>query len=273
MDIKKLLIRAGSGLIYVAIIVGCTLWGMNGIYLLGILFAGLATIEFEKLCGNLSLRDLPLVLLDLAGVYALLFAFNPTAPIITLCAWVAIMIVRMISELYTKRENPLRSLSISALIQLYIGLPFSLMVATATISIPKIILLLFIFLWINDTGAYIVGSLIGKHKLFVRVSPKKSWEGFFGGLIFNIGAAFLFCYGITSYFGFHSNIWIWIGWTLIVTIFGTWGDLIESLIKRFLNVKDSGNLIPGHGGILDRIDSFLLAMPAAFLYVVYLLII
>ncbi|MDE5808533.1 MAG: phosphatidate cytidylyltransferase [Muribaculaceae bacterium] len=266
MELKKLLTRAFSGLIYVIIIVGSILWGYPGVALLGVLFAILATYELEKICHDVEENNKLMLWLDIAGVVALSLSFNPWITIVPIIVWICIMIVRFVSQLYVKNANPLRSLSHSFLAQIYIGVPLASMSACAFLVDPKVILLVFIMLWINDTGAFIVGSLIGKHKLFERISPKKSWEGFFGGLIFNIIAAVLFCYCSDSFMGLHSNIAQWLAVAVIVTVFGTWGDLIESMIKRHLNIKDSGNLIPGHGGILDRIDSFLLAMPAILVF-------
>ena len=125
----------------------------------------------------------------------------------------------------------------------------------------EITLCMFILIWLSDTGAFCVGSLCGKHKLFERISPKKSWEGFFGGLLFCIaaGAAFHYLFDIL-------DLWTSMLFGAIVCVFGTWGDLVESLIKRSLGVKDSGNILPGHGGILDRIDSLLLVVPATILF-------
>lgn len=266
MDIKKLLTRSISGLVYVLLIVGCVLWGLPGIAVLGVLFAILATFELEQITHEVTSRRMPLVVLDILGVALLSISFNPAMPIVPLLLWVLVVLVRLIAELYFKNENPLKSMAHSLFAQIYIGLPLAAMSFTAIILVPKTILLIFLFLWINDTGAYIVGSMLGKHRLFERISPKKSWEGFFGGLVFNLIAAYLFCYFDSTFMGLHSNIFIWLSLATIVTVFGTWGDLIESMIKRHLNIKDSGNLIPGHGGILDRIDSFLLAMPAALVF-------
>lgn len=126
---------------------------------------------------------------------------------------------------------------------------------------------IFIFLWLNDTGAYCSGSLFGKHKLFPRISPGKTWEGSIGGGILVLIAA-----GIIGYFAnkgnsqYGLNIAQWMGLGLVVVFFGTWGDLVESLFKRTLAIKDSGNILPGHGGILDRFDSSFMAIPAAVIY-------
>ena len=133
---------------------------------------------------------------------------------------------------------------------------------------------IFVFLWCNDTGAYISGSLLGKHKLFPRVSPAKSWEGSIGGGIIVCLIAWLMSYidhnNVLESFGATPtglSTLQWIGLGLVVVFFGTWGDLVESLFKRTLGVKDSGNILPGHGGMLDRFDSSLMAIPAAVVYV------
>ena len=128
-------------------------------------------------------------------------------------------------------------------------------------------LCVFIFLWANDTGAYCSGSLFGKHKLFPRISPGKTWEGSVGGavIVLAIAAAIHFLYpNIEEELGL--SLWQWMGLGLVIVVFGTWGDLVESLFKRTLGIKDSGNILPGHGGMLDRFDSSLMAMPAAVVY-------
>ena len=106
-----------------------------------------------------------------------------------------------------------------------------------------------------------MGSLIGKHRLFERVSPKKSWEGSIGGGVVAIASSFVF-----AHFWPIMPVWQWVGLSAVVVVFGTWGDLTESLLKRQLGVKDSGNILPGHGGLLDRFDSALMAIPAAVIY-------
>ncbi len=156
--------------------------------------------------------------------------------------------------------------------QLYIALPFSLLNVLAfqftNCDLPWLLpLSVFIFLWVNDSGAYCCGSLLGKHKLFPRISPGKSWEGSIGGGVFVLLAAWLISF-ITTQKGITTNLTTlqWMGMGLVVAVFGTWGDLIESLFKRTLGIKDSGNILPGHGGMLDRFDSSLLAIPAIVVY-------
>jgi phosphatidate cytidylyltransferase len=128
------------------------------------------------------------------------------------------------------------------------------------------ILALFVFIWVNDTAAYFIGSLIGKHKLIEHISPKKSVEGFVAGILFTMLASLVFARLFPEF-----SMLFWVGFAAVVSLFGTLGDLFESLIKRTCTVKDTGQLIPGHGGILDRIDSLLVAVPAAYLYLILFL--
>ena len=180
------------------------------------------------------------------------------------------IVFMLVFELYRKKGNPIHHLSIAFLGQCYIALPLSLlnMIAFAEYQegairyYPLLILSLFAFIWVNDTGAYLTGMSFGKHRLFERISPKKSWEGFFGGLIFTVLSAFVFAHFETNIPYYH-----WIGLAIAVVVFGTWGDLIESLIKRTLGVKDSGRSLPGHGGFLDRFDSLLLAVYGMLFYI------
>ena len=158
--------------------------------------------------------------------------------------------------------------------QLYVGLPFALLNVLAFQSngvdagseyqfiLP---LSIFIFNWINDSGAYCTGMLLGKHPLFKRISPKKSWEGSIGGAVFCIAGSF----ALAHYFPIMSTA-AWVGMSLVVVLFGTWGDLTESLMKRHLGIKDSGNILPGHGGMLDRFDSAIMAIPAAVVYLYFI---
>jgi len=135
-----------------------------------------------------------------------------------------------------------------------------------SLKATSIVVALFIILCVNDTLAYVFGSLFGKHKLWLKVSPKKSWEGFIGGLICTIIVSWFFIK--LSYFqnSIFTNPYIWMGFALVVIISGTFGDFAESMVKRYAQQKDSGIILPGHGGILDRIDSMLFAVPAGFIY-------
>ena len=180
------------------------------------------------------------------------------------------LLITLITPLYEKGGDPLKRWTVTLFGQLYCAGSFSLLNQLTSVTgspgeivhIPYFALALFVLIWLNDTGAYCVGSLMGKHRLFERISPKKSWEGFGGGLLFALLASQGFAYLLPSYSALQ-----WIGLAIVVVVFGTWGDLIESLLKRQLGIKDSGHVLPGHGGMLDRFDSVLLAIPAAYIYI------
>ena len=184
--------------------------------------------------------------------------------------------VLMIIELYRKQERPFDSLAHTFFSLIYTAVPFSMFPFSAfshsgmgsilshegIVFSPGIIIGFFLLLWANDTGAYLVGVSVGKHRLMERISPKKSWEGFFGGLFISMAAAWF----LSGWFGVVDKV----GWmiiSLIVSIAGTYGDLAESMLKRSLGVKDSGNIMPGHGGFLDRFDSAVISFPLVYLYI------
>ena len=134
-----------------------------------------------------------------------------------------------------------------------------------SITAPRLLLGVFMFIWLYDTGAYCVGMLLGRHRLFERISPKKSWEGVIGGIAACVAGAYATNYWFDEFFQV-PEFSIWLGLSVVVAVFATFGDLVESLIKRTVGVKDSGHILPGHGGILDRIDSLLLVVPAVLIY-------
>lgn len=181
----------------------------------------------------------------------------------------------MFIELFRNVERPFDSLAHTFFSILYTAVPFSMFPFSAFNQTglepllhvegiqfsPGIPIGFFILLWTNDTGAYLVGSLIGKHRLFERISPKKSWEGFFGGMILTLLVACLF----SGWLGVADTTG-WMVIALIISVAGTLGDLLESMFKRSLGLKDSGTVMPGHGGFLDRFDSTVIAFPLVYLY-------
>lgn len=173
------------------------------------------------------------------------------------------------STIVIKRPDIFNTIIYSVFGQLYITLPFCLLLLISyeyklanPIYYYALVLAIFVFIWVNDTFAFLIGITIGKHKLLRRISPKKTIEGFIGGIFFTVLSGIGFSFLYTEY-----TIYFWIGFALIVSLFATLGDLFESLIKRTYKVKDSGNLIPGHGGILDRIDSLLIVVPPIYVYI------
>lgn len=282
---RNLVLRSISGIVYVAIIVGAVLAGGWWFMAFVGLFTALATVEFYNLANAGNRGDNPSgVVVDVAGGLVLslgltAMALAGKAPWATdfsvsvmkgtlLMLYLIYLLVRPVIQLYTREPQPLINIAYSYMSQLYIALPLGLLGFITTVPDGNALLLvMFIMIWLNDTGAFIVGSLIGKHPMFPRISPKKSMEGLAGGFVFTIGSAFLFKYCFPGYFE-GTSIAVLAVMGAVVSAFATWGDLVESLIKRTLGVKDSGRMIPGHGGILDRIDSLLLVAPATLLYLV-----
>ena len=261
---KSWLIRSLSGLIYVGVIVGCIFWGIIPFSILVALLGVLAVFEFEKICEGITNNSLPAMILDAIGVVFLTYS----SLIFPVLGWIVVYIFRIVLQLYLRDGKPIRSLALSLMTQIYIGVPMALLVALGSDIGLHFILAIFLMIWINDTGAFVVGSLLGRHRLFERISPKKSWEGFFGGLAFNLMTGCLFALFGGWFWDVRWNVITWLIFAAVITIFSTWGDLVESLMKRSLHIKDSGKIMPGHGGILDRLDSLLLVMPAAFIFVV-----
>ncbi len=272
---KNFIVRTITGVLFVAILVTCFLRPISMIFLFA-LITGLTVWEYGGLVNQFDDIQVNRFISTAAGVYLFLaFAGYCTGftPATVFIPYLVTVIYLIISELFTMAPNPINNWAYAMLSQMYIALPFSMINVLAFQSNAEgevtfnflLPLSLFIFLWVNDTGAYCVGSLLGRHKLFPRVSPGKSWEGSIGGAVFVLIAAAIIGYLVGGKEGGYS-IPVWMGLGLTVVVFGTLGDLVESLFKRTLGVKDSGNILPGHGGMLDRFDSSLMAIPAAVIY-------
>jgi phosphatidate cytidylyltransferase len=189
---------------------------------------------------------------------------------------IPLMILAMILELYRKKDRPFDSLAHTFFPLFYTALPFSLFPFSAfshtglasiiphegIIFSPGIIIGFFFLIWANDTGAYLAGVSFGKHRLMERISPRKSWEGFFGGLILAAIIAWL----LSGWLGV-VNPEEWVIISVIISVAGTYGDLTESMLKRSTGVKDSGKILPGHGGFLDRFDSTIISFPLVYLFI------
>lgn len=271
LDLKNLTIRSVSGLVYAGLLIGAIILGpLASAILLG-LFAALAAYELEN---NTLRKENPAVwssmwMLDAIILIVLIFSFGfSDFTYFGIPIYGGLLFLRFFLQIFMKQRNPLKPIAIMAFEQLYLGVPLCMFVALTGIFCfsPWILVCALAMIWINDTGAYIVGSLFGRHKMFPSLSPKKSWEGFLGGLAFNIGFAFIvfYCFNLRS-FTLFSNVEGWIYLGICISVLATLGDLFESMLKRSLSIKDFGNIIPGHGGILDRIDSLLFVVPGAVL--------
>ena len=275
---KNLVIRSITGVLFVVCMVSCFLNPRAMVFLFA-LITGLSIWEY---CGLVNQKEDVTVnrfITTVAGVYFFLavagFRTGIVGNIVVFVPYLLTIIYLFIGGLYTANKNAINDWAYTMLSQMYIALPFSMInvLAFETSAFDGQIhydmllpLSVFIFLWTNDTGAYCSGSLFGKHKLFPRISPAKSWEGSIGGGIFVIIAAIIIGYIANDGAAHRLSIPGWVGLGVVVAFFGTWGDLVESLFKRQLGIKDSGHVLPGHGGMLDRFDSALLAIPAAVLY-------
>jgi phosphatidate cytidylyltransferase len=258
---RETLTRSLSGIIYVVLLTAAIFCSPNSFLLLFGIFLAIAAAEF---CDLVNLKKPLPVILALAG-YAL-FAYFPLTERTNLFLLAATLFVSVKCMLFIFDKGRQKSDIASKYVYLtgYIILPFILLSKIpfqGNVYQPKIIFSIFILIWTNDTFAFIVGKSIGKNKLFERISPKKTIEGFIGGLIFAVIAGVLLAMYCIS-----QPIYIWIVIALIVGIFGTMGDLVESKFKRVAQVKDSGTIMPGHGGILDRLDSVIFAAPFVFLF-------
>lgn len=258
--------RAVTGFFFVGVMLASMLLGAYAFTLFFLVLSGLCTEEFYRLVETSEVRPqkrwgLALVISIYLPLSMHLFQGEPLINML-ICVPITIMII--VAELYRKYPNPFHNISYTIFGVLFAAVPFCFFYATAFIDgtysyhYPLAFLLL---LWSSDTGAYLFGVKLGKHRLFERHSPKKSWEGFVGGMFTSLLSAFI----ISTYFDELSLV-EWLGMAVIVVTAGTLGDLCESMLKRSLSTKDSGTLLPGHGGLLDRFDGLLLAAPLVFVY-------
>lgn len=277
---KNLITRSITGVIFVVAIVVCFM-RPEAMILLFALVTGLTVWEYTGIVNGIENVCVNRFLATVAAVYFFLCMAGFCAGIVPSAVFIPYLltvIYMFISELYTKAPNPINNWAYTMLSQMYIALPFAMVNVLAFRGVGNGVvynylapLSIFVFLWTNDTGAYLSGSLFGKHKLFPRVSPGKSWEGSIGGgLLVLLVSALVGMYQNSDMHETATELLLtvpqWMGLGLVVVFFGTWGDLVESLFKRTIGIKDSGNILPGHGGMLDRFDSSLMAFPAAVIY-------
>ncbi len=267
--------RIFSGVIYIALIVTAILLLDNSpvVYLLVFpLLIVLGIGELITMAKDDATQSWLVNIIDMlggVGIFVALYLHYEGTTIQSRALWLlpiaVYLLLRTIVQLYRPRQNAVHSLERSFFALGYVALPVAMLNGIMSITAPRLLLGLFIFIWLYDTGAYCVGMLLGRHRLFERISPKKSWEGVIGGVVLCVAGAYATYYWFDEFFQV-PDLTTWVGMSVVVAVFATFGDLVESLIKRTVGVKDSGNILPGHGGILDRIDSLLLVVPAVFIY-------
>lgn len=261
--------RTLTGIVFVVLIVGSVILEPYLFALLFLCITAMGLWEFYTLVEKAGIFPN-----KLAGTLSGMFLFGSNAMIsmnlagreILMGNFVLVFMIFLL-ELYRKIPNPFTNIAFTFFGILYVALPFSLLnffpnpAFLPGVHHHSLLLGFFFLVWVNETGAYIVGSAFGRHRLFQRISPKKSWEGVFGGAVFALVTAL-----VLSRFYTHVMQIDWIIIAGIVVIFSTYGDLFESMFKRSIDAKDSGRLLPGHGGILDRFDGVIMAAPFVFLY-------
>lgn len=271
----NLIKRILSGAIYIALIVTAILLLDNSpvMYLLVFpLLIVLGISEMITMAKDDATQSWLVNIIDMlggVGIFVALYLHYEGMTMQSRALWLlpiaAYVLLRTIVQLYRPRQNALHSMERSFFSLGYIALPVAMLNVIMSISAPRLLLGMFMFIWLYDTGAYCIGMLLGRHRLFERISPKKSWEGVIGGIAACVIGAYVTHYWFDEFFQV-PELPIWVGMSVVVAVFATFGDLVESLIKRTVGVKDSGNILPGHGGILDRIDSLLLVAPAVLIY-------
>ncbi|MCD4747375.1 MAG: phosphatidate cytidylyltransferase [Bacteroidales bacterium] len=270
---NNLITRTTTGIIFVILIIGSAVFNPFIFAFLFLLISILGLLEFYKLIelGDIKPQKVPGIIIgSLLFISITLTAFKFIS-FYYLIFNIPLIFLFLIIELFRNKSFPFTNIALSIFGILYIVLPLSILNFFFYFDFKHqehqygILIGFFIILWINDIFAYLTGTKIGKHKLFERISPKKTWEGSIGGAIFCIIAAI-----IISFFNIELSLIQWLIMALIIIIFSTLGDLVESLLKRSLNIKDSGNILPGHGGILDRFDGVFVAAPLVFIYLFFI---
>ena len=275
---RNLIVRTLTGAVYVLLLVGCTVYSPVSAFFFFAAVAAATLWEFGSLMNTHLGAAMPRPINAMAGVvlaaavWLSAIASPQTAQMFALYGLLMLYII--ISGLYRHTQKPLKDWALCFASQIYIALPFALLPLLSIVYDEMAgsmaynwiyPLALFIFLWVNDTFAFLCGCSLSRYipaKLFPRISPKKSWIGSIGGGLFTLAAAVVIWWWQPE----TMPLLRWLGFALVIIVFGTWGDLVESLIKRQLGIKDSGHILPGHGGLLDRFDSALLTIPASVIY-------
>ena len=270
MVVNNFIKRTISGFLFVIILTACIFIHPYCFFVLFFTINILGIFEFDAMAKHLHIRiNRPLCILAGSLLFTAGFIHNYWGHWEGYLIAFAATFILTISELYRKDSHAFQNMAFAIYLLFYLTLPFTLLIYFPYLCCghwqPDIIFFPFLLVWVNDTFAYLCGITLGKHKLFPRISPKKSWEGAIGGGIATIVIGSLLAPHIDGINFIHAIVI-----SAIVVVFGSFGDLTESMFKRCIEIKDSGNIIPGHGGVLDRLDSILFAIPAIFVYLAYI---
>ncbi len=268
---KKLITRAITGIVLVVVMLTSILVSEYSFAVLFLFILTTSIFEFNHLFKQSEIKPNQTLSYITSAVLFVLSFLSAKGSIEHRYIWsiLPFLLAVMASELYRKKTRPVENIAIAILSITYIALPISLInfivfpnfLKNSTYS-PQLLIAIFSLIWIYDSGAYLVGVSIGRHRLFERISPKKSWEGAIGGTIFAIVASY-FISGIIP----EIKMVHWFAISVVLVISATFGDLTESMFKRYFGIKDSSHILPGHGGMLDRFDSLFFVVPAIFAYI------
>jgi len=268
--LKKLVTRTITGIIFVLVMLTSIIASQYSYALLFLLILIVSITEYLSLFKQSEVKPNRCLSYSISILF-FVTAFLIAGGIIEIKYFFGLLplfLIIMAAELYRKKEKPVENIAVTIYSIIYLAVPLSLIsflvfpeIQTSHSYNPKLLIALFVLIWIYDSGAYLFGVSIGKHRLFERISPKKSWEGAIGGTLTAILAAYFIS-------GFIPEIKLihWIVMSILIVISSTFGDLTESLFKRYFGIKDSGNILPGHGGLLDRFDSLFFAAPVIVVY-------
>jgi phosphatidate cytidylyltransferase len=271
--VQNLYTRTITGIFFTGLIIGSLL--IHPFAFTAVIFVMMIVglLEFYHLAGSQEIfpqQVLGFIVGAITYIIVALIALGKLSALY-LASLPVLLLLFFIAELYRTRPNSLLNITFSIFPIAYVSIPFAMLIFLMNPMVTgnqphwHLIFSFFIILWSNDTFAYLVGITLGKHKLSEKISPKKTWEGLIGGIIFGLLAAF-----ILSVFFKELTLWQWLMASLVINIAGIFGDLAESMLKRHFHVKDSGNILPGHGGILDRFDAVIFAAPVLFCYLLLL---
>lgn len=278
---NELLQRLLTGILFVIIMIGGVVWNEYSYMLLFSLITILAINEYyniisDKLNAAEDWKTLYKFVNTIFGVIVFAIVFLVSSgkiPLIYLSLVAAFPLSWFVIEMYHESDSPFTNVSYNSMALFYIGVPFA---STSFLVFKKggdeydftFLLAILLFAWANDSWAYLVGKFFGKHKLFPRISPKKTWEGFAGGAVVSLAFAFLVHWIFPQLYLTEIGVVHYLAMAAITVVMSTYGDLTESMIKRNLNIKDSGQALPGHGGFLDRFDGLIFSIPACSLYII-----
>jgi len=268
--LKKLITRTITGIVLVLVMLTAIIASQYSYAILFLIILTAGIIEFSNLFRQSDIKPNKFIAYSVS-IILFIVSFLISKRMIEVKYFLGLMpffLIIMAAELYRKKDKPVENIAVTFFSIIYLAVPLSLInflvfpeILNSNAYTPKLLIALFSLIWIYDSGAYLVGVSIGKHRLFERISPKKSWEGAIGGTLIAI---------IASYFiaGFIPEIKLlhWIVLSILTVVSSTFGDLTESMFKRYFGIKDSGNILPGHGGVLDRFDSLFFAAPVVVMY-------